>query len=240
LPRFTHDFPGENGEPDAQDYSRLQGEPKYDFEVGSMTDGDLIPITDEQAKLAQELVKTWRDGAGYIAGILGDLPKDLIGLLVGDRVKALRAERLAKLWENAKNRLHQQGVEEPAPPNLKLALPILAAAADENREELQDLWIRLLAASMNPNQSSQVRMEFSEALHRLDPLDAKIMAYFYQNGGSIPNSEKNKMAESLGITIDALLVSLRNLTNVGFVADYNTMHTGLMPFGREFLRSISD
>jgi hypothetical protein len=48
-----------------------------------MGDDSLIPISDEQAKLEQELVKAVRDGSGYFTGILGDLPKDLIGLLIG-------------------------------------------------------------------------------------------------------------------------------------------------------------
>jgi hypothetical protein len=45
-----------------------------------MGDNNLIPISDEQAKLV-------RAASEYLADILGDLPKDLLGLLVGDRVK---------------------------------------------------------------------------------------------------------------------------------------------------------
>jgi hypothetical protein len=36
-------------------------------------DGSLIPISDEQAKLGQELVKAVRDGSGYFTDILGPL-----------------------------------------------------------------------------------------------------------------------------------------------------------------------
>lgn len=204
-----------------------------------MNDLSLIPITDEQAKLGQEIVHAMRDTGGYVAELVGDLPKDLLGLL-GDKVKVLRAERLAKLWANAKKRLEDEGITQPDPPNLKLALPILIAAADENREELQDLWARLLAATMNPHKSRHFRQEFSSALQRFDPLDAKVMLYFSENGGALANSAKAKMVEALGISIDELLVSQRNLTNIGFVADYNGINTGLMPFGREFLRTVSD
>src|SRR5882724_12910475 len=70
-----------------------------------MSNDSIIPISDEQAKLARELVAVGRDTGGYLADILGDLPKDLVGLLVGDRVKLLRAERLAKQWGKAKKRL---------------------------------------------------------------------------------------------------------------------------------------
>jgi tetratricopeptide (TPR) repeat protein len=54
----------------------------------------------------------------------------------------------AYLWQDrgelyARQGKYQQAIAdftEPEPPSLKLALPILAAAADENREELQKLW----------------------------------------------------------------------------------------------------
>ena len=52
-----------------------------------MGDDSLIPISDEQAKLGQELVKAVRDASGYFTDILGDIPKDLLGLLIGDRLK---------------------------------------------------------------------------------------------------------------------------------------------------------
>jgi hypothetical protein len=205
-----------------------------------MSDGtSLIPISDEQAKLGQEIVQAARDAGGYFAGLLGDLPQDLVSLLIGDRVKVWRVERLAKLWENARNRLQEEGIAEPVPPNLKLALPILIAAADENREELQDLWARLLAATMNPNKSRHFRQEFSQALEKFEPIDAKVMNYFGQNGGSVLENEKDQMARALEISVDELLVSQRNLSIIGFVAD-QSVRAVLMPLGREFLRTVSD
>ena len=46
-----------------------------------MSDDNLIPISDEQAKLGQEAIGAARDLGGYLAKILGDLPQDLVGLL---------------------------------------------------------------------------------------------------------------------------------------------------------------
>jgi hypothetical protein len=50
--------------------------------------GDLVSLTDGQAKILQELLKSGRDAGSYVANILGDTPKDLVGLLFGDRLKA--------------------------------------------------------------------------------------------------------------------------------------------------------
>jgi hypothetical protein len=74
----------------------------------------LIPISDEQAKLGQEIVRAGRDVGGWLADILDDLPKELLGLLVGDKVKVKRRENIIKLCEKAKKRLADQGIEEPA------------------------------------------------------------------------------------------------------------------------------
>jgi hypothetical protein len=78
--------------------------------MSPMGDESLIPISDEQAKLGQELVKAVRDSSGYFTDILGDLPKDLIGLLIGDRVKAKRIEKLTMLWRRTRERLEHRGI----------------------------------------------------------------------------------------------------------------------------------
>jgi hypothetical protein len=52
-----------------------------------MGDGNFLPISDEQAKLGQELVKTVRGAGGWFSDLLGDLPKDALGYLIGDGVK---------------------------------------------------------------------------------------------------------------------------------------------------------
>jgi hypothetical protein len=138
-------------------------------------DDSLIPISDEQAKLGQELLKAVRDGSGYFADILGDLPRDLLGLLVGDRVKAKRIEKIAMLWERTRERLRDRGMVDPEPPSLKYAIPILEAAADEENEELQDLWSRLLAAAMDPNRRDATRQSFIQVVKQMDPMDALVL-----------------------------------------------------------------
>jgi hypothetical protein len=104
-----------------------------------MGDDSLIPISDDQAKLLQEFIKAVRGLGGWFADILGDTPKDLVGYLIGDRVKVKRVERLAVHWQMASERLRARGID-PEPPSLKYATPILEAAADEENGELQDLW----------------------------------------------------------------------------------------------------
>src|SRR5712664_3266802 len=180
-----------------------------------MSNDSIIPISDEQAKLARELVAVGRDTGGYLADILGDLPKDLVGLLVGDRVKLLRAERLAKQWGKAKKRLKDRGVDPPEAPSLRLMLPILAAAADENREELQDLWERLLAAAMDPNRRKYVRQLLISTAAQMDPFDVLIFREVYGNpsGNWTPNGRDFMMAK-LQSSQEEVLVSFDNLARL--------------------------
>jgi Abortive infection alpha len=39
------------------------------------------------------------------------------------------------------------------------------------------LWARLLAAALNPDQSKQGRLGFTDALKQLDPLDARVLVW---------------------------------------------------------------
>ncbi len=55
---------------------------------------ELIPISDEQAKLLQEALKTLRSVGGYLREVLGTVPEDLVGLLGGDWLKVRRAENV--------------------------------------------------------------------------------------------------------------------------------------------------
>jgi hypothetical protein len=148
-----------------------------------MSDDSLIPISDEQAKLGQDLVKAVRDASGYFTDILGDLPKDLIGLLVGDRVKAKRIEKIEKLWQKTRERMRDGGIADPEPPSLKYAIPILQAVADEENEDLQDLWSRLLAAAMDPNRRDAMRQSFIRVVKQMDPIDALVLKAIRDQGG---------------------------------------------------------
>ena len=84
--------------------------------------GSIIPITDEQAKLGQEALKTLRGAGGFLRDTLGTLPEDLVGYLVGDRLKVRRAENLVRMMERAKERLQARKATTEQP-SISIALP---------------------------------------------------------------------------------------------------------------------
>lgn len=195
-----------------------------------MSENNLIPISDDQAKALKAAIDAAKATGGYLGDILGDLPRDLVGLLIGDKVKVVRAERLAKLWDGARERLANRGVKEPESPSLKLALPILEAAADENREELQDLWERLLAAAMDPSRQTAFRQQFISVVKEMDPFDARVFQVIVDSGGSewMPNG-RDAISSRLRASRDEVVVSFDNLKRLDCIRFPNVAGPSVNP-----------
>jgi Abortive infection alpha len=68
-----------------------------------------------------------------------------------------------------------------------LGIPLLRAAYDEGRPELQDIWAALIAAAMDPERMGRVRISFIDTLKRFDPLDARVLAERYKQSEMLPN-----------------------------------------------------
>jgi hypothetical protein len=204
-----------------------------------MGDNSLIPISDEQAKLGQELVKAARGTAGYFADILGDIPQDLIGYLVGDRLKAKRIDRIAVLWQKTRERLQDRRID-PEPPSLKYAIPILEAAADEENEELQDLWSRLLAAAMDPSRRDAMRQSFIAVVEQMDPIDVLVFKAIYDHGSGVAwtTSANELIARHLKLAPDEIMVSKNRLDKLGCTSgSYDAPY--VMPFGKLLMKAVS-
>jgi hypothetical protein len=204
---------------------------------------DLVPISDEQAKAIQEALRTLRGVGAFLEKALGGVPEDLVGLLGGDWLRVRRAENMVKMIERAKERLEARGVEEPEPANLTIALPILRAAADESREELRDIWARLLAAAMDPSRANRVRAAFIETAKGMEPLDAALLRQVHQQRGQLRGKVDLKVRQNvmsqLHVVGDEIEVSLQNLIKLGLL-EKKGRETVMTVFGGQFLRAISD
>jgi hypothetical protein len=201
--------------------------------------GALIPVSDEQAKAIQEALKALQGVGGFLREVVGTVPEDLVGYLGGDWLRVRRAENLAHMIEKMRERLKARKVEAGEPPSISIALPLLIAAADESRDELQDLWARLLAAATDPTRARSFRIQFIEAAKQMDPLDAVVL----DAAGRVPlmsGQIRNDLAEKLNTTPDEIELSQENLARMRLLATVpgSTYHT--TPFGREFLRAIAD
>jgi hypothetical protein len=108
--------------------------------------GSIIPVSDEQAKAIQDAIKALRGVGGFLKQILGTVPEDLVGYFGGDLLKVRRAENAARIIEKAREKLQARNAT-PKRPSISIILPLLIAAADEDRDELQQYgpgsWLRL-------------------------------------------------------------------------------------------------
>src|SRR5689334_6497685 len=99
---------------------------------------DLIPpdaahAVEETAKATGKAIDAVTQGGQYVGSVLGDLPHDLIGIM-GDWVKHKRARRWAQLCAETERILLARGVERRDEGSPSVAIPLIAAAINEDRE----------------------------------------------------------------------------------------------------------
>jgi hypothetical protein len=153
-------------------------------------------MSDEQAKAVQEVAKTTTEivkaagGVGsYLARILGSVPENLLGLVVGDWLEHKRRRHLKLLEVNTARLLETIEIERITEPNPARLIPLLQAAADEAEPELQAMWAALMANAMLDG-GTKVRHDYIEVLRTLSPRDAlvvKEMDEFTRRQTSIPD-----------------------------------------------------
>lgn len=102
-------------------------------------------------------------------------PEDAVGLVLGDPLHFVRTVIARTLDQLISKIFERRGVTDTQPVSPSLAIPLLRAAYDESRPELQQLWADLIAAAMDPKRSGRVRLSFIDTLKRFDPLDALLL-----------------------------------------------------------------
>ena len=142
-------------------------------------------MNDEKAKAVQEASKFGVEAAditkqlgGYLARVFGTMPEDIVGLVVGDWLRHLRIRNLARINQRTEEILKEREIlDKTEPVSPSIALPLLQAAQDETREELRELWARMLANAMDPSRSSAVRQSIINTVKAFDPLDAILISF---------------------------------------------------------------
>ena len=134
-----------------------------------------------------------------------------------------------------------QGPFEEISPSI--AVPLIEAAADELREELAELWAKLLAAAADPARKGRVRLEFATTLKQMDPLDAKVLETIYirfPQGFSGNTTGRDVLSKELRVTQDEILVSFSNLERLGCVdfASPPKINPFASPYGKLLMEAL--
>jgi hypothetical protein len=208
---------------------------------------DLVPVSDEQAKAAAEIAKATGQSIeavskflSFWASVFGDVPQDLVSWFFGDRLHHARIRNLHKLWTRTEEILKERKVE-PEPISEDLATPLLKAAREQSREELQELFARLLAAAMDPARRRQVRREFIETVRQMEPIDALVLMKLSENAASYTQNPRDTFAALFKTTSDELEVSITHLGKLGLVASSGAgSQAALTVTGRTLTRALRD
>jgi hypothetical protein len=141
-----------------------------------------IGVTDEQAKAVQSIatfgttvVTESSKLVQYMGRVLGTIPHDAVGLIIGDPLGVVRTAIAAQYDLLLTKIFERRRVKQTQPVSPSLAIPLLRAAYEEGRPDLQALWASLIASAMDPNRSGRVRLSFIDTLKRFDPLDAVVL-----------------------------------------------------------------
>jgi hypothetical protein len=195
-----------------------------------MAGKSIIPITNSQAdaiKAVAELGKTVVEEGGQLARcigkVLGTAPQDAVGIVLGDPLHFVRTAIALKYEELITKILQDRNVKETQPVSPSLAIPLLRAAYDENRPELQDLWAKLIAAAMDPSRSGRVRLSFVDALKQFDPLDAIVLKARYEQQGDLSPCPRDFLAKQWNRTPDEIELSAQNLQRLGCIRSSQTV-----------------
>ncbi len=171
--------------------------------------------------------------------------KDIVGLAGGHWLHA-QSERMKNRFDAATRRLKDRGVE-PITPSPSIAIPLMQASLDEDREELQKIWTALLEAAMDPDRCGFMRKSFLIYAKELDPQDAivfeSVVKFSKLSEEERDGTSLDFWAEQEGIRFMTMLTSFDHLDRLGLshFGDRNRhdlMTTRLTNAGWEFASAI--
>ena len=203
------------------------------------------PFGKETAKAAQEIAKTAdnaidaaRGVASFFNRVLGNPILDAVGITIADPLRVVRTLSLDWYARRVDEILAKRNERERIAVPPQLALAILDAAQDETRDELRELWAKLIANAMSEATCKNVRIEFVAILKQLNPIDALILqrlssfqAHVYPHAfAQAQHLDTNDAATSFLYLFD--LKCLQELTT-------STYQFMLSPRGTALLKAIS-
>ncbi len=184
---------------------------------------EVARATAEASKFGTKALETTEKLASFAAKVFKEPLRDSVGI-IGDRLKFMRWERQVRLADRVNDILNQRAIIETRPVPPKLALPIFENAGLEDNDDLQDLWAKLLANSMDPNFTEEIRYAYLEIIKSLNPVDVSILHSFYTLPTRNPKINwdhittymitKEQICERLSISPQIYEVSMHNLFRV--------------------------
>ena len=124
-----------------------------------------------------------------------------------------------------------------------MAIPLIGAAQDEGREELIDLWARLLATAFDPVTRAHYRRDFTGIAGALEPIDAICLFKLDSAMTKAWRYRRESLAKAMKQPQDRVDLALRNLARLDLIdlarLDGTDFQPFVTPLGREFLAALA-
>jgi hypothetical protein len=131
--------------------------------------------------------------------------------------------------------------QDGADPSPSIAVPLISAAQDEDRDVLADMWAKLTATALDPATKKFYRREFVDIAKQLEPIDVLVLPLLSDNTEMRP-SRREVVASRLGETTDRVQLAFQNLDRLGLAAEGRLPmvpgHPYVTTLGREFLLAV--
>lgn len=111
----------------------------------------------------------------FLTAVIGEPSKELGGW-IADNIKGKRFETQIRIFTRAQQLTQEAGIN-PSAVNLKILVPLLENGSLEDDETIIDMWAHLLA---NASVSNRVRASYIGILKDLEPIEAKIVQFIYE------------------------------------------------------------
>jgi hypothetical protein len=193
-------------------------------------------------EFSEEALKT---SVSLVIQPIASVVQDAVGFGGGDWLHELRERNRQRLRQKTKRILDNAGVERIDEPNPVTIAPIISAAQDESREELQDIWAKLLAAALDPARNKRFRREFVAAIKQFELNDALVLLELH-NEKSNHGRNIQVIEQRTGLSRDQVAVSYRNLISCGCfmqgpgvqAEQFPVAGVFVSPLGRELLEVV--
>lgn len=172
----------------------------------------------EIAKASGKAIDTVRSLGSFVADVISG-PIDQAMGIVKDKLVYMRWERQARFIKRAEELFRKLGIanRHKAVP-MSIAIPLLQSAFLEEDDELQDMWVQLLANAAdaaNADCRREVRRAYISILQDMTSLDAAIM----QKLLTVPEELvfENPGGDERHFPDEAVLLALANLARLGLI-----------------------
>lgn len=185
----------------------------------------------ETAKAVRKTLEVVEKSGKFAANILGPSLKELVGLTLEDPLSYARFRARAWYDRRVQEILRKRGkLGKTKPVSPSIAIPLLEAAQDETREELREIWAKLIANAMDPDRSKGVRRSIIDAVKGFEPLETLVLQEF--NAALKCGSAVSKGIEKrLDCLFDEVEASVMNLEKLGCITKTGN------DFGQKFVMS---